>query len=209
MNASLRLHRFVLSGHSHRVELMLSLLGLAFERVEVDLPRRAQKTPEFLARNAFGQVPVLEDDGVALADSNAILVYLARRYDPAGRWLPADPVAQARVQQWLSIAAGPLAAGPATARLGAVFGVAIDRERAQRIAADLYAVLDSELGKRPFLVGDAPTIADVALYSYTAHSPEGGVSLEPYPAIRAWLQRIEALPGFVPMKASPRAAEPS
>jgi len=209
MTTSLRLHRHPLSGHCHRVELLLSLLGLRFERIEVDLSRRAHKTPEFLAQNAFGQVPVLEDAGLAIADSNAILVYLARRYDASEQWFPPDPVSAARVQRWLSIAAGPLASGPAAARLAAVFGAKLDRAHALSVGRELYRVLDAELRARAFLVGDAPTIADVALYSYTAHAPEGGLSLEAYPSIRSWLARIEALPGFVPMQASPVAPEAS
>ncbi|EPX58129.1 Glutathione S-transferase [Cystobacter fuscus DSM 2262] len=196
----IRLYRHALSGHSHRVELFLSLLKLPFELVDIDLASGEHKSPAFLARNPFGQLPVLEDGEVTLADSNAILVYLATRYDPSGRWLPREPVAAARVQQWLSVAAGPLASGPAAARLVTVFGRALDAERAKAIASGLYGVLDPYLTTRSFLAGEAPTLADVALYSYTAHAPEGGVSLEPYGNIRAWLARIEALPGFVPMR---------
>jgi glutathione S-transferase len=196
----IRLYGHPLSGHSHRVELLLALLRLPHERIDVDLAKGAHKAPAFLARNPFGQVPVIEDGEIVVADSNAILAYLAGRYDASGQWLPRDPLAAARVQQWLSVAAGPLAFGPAAARLVTVFGAKLDHDRAKAIAAQLYAVLDPHLAPRRFLVGDAPTIADVALYSYTAHAPEGGVSLEAYPHVRAWLARIEALPGFVPMQ---------
>jgi glutathione S-transferase len=95
----IRLYRFPLSGHAHRAELMLSLLGLPYEPIDVDLVQGAQKTPDFLARNAFGEVPVIEDGEVTLPDSNAILTYLALRYDENGLWLPRDPVAAARVQR--------------------------------------------------------------------------------------------------------------
>jgi glutathione S-transferase len=204
---AIRVHGFPLSGHAHRVELMLSLLGLKFESIEVDLFNGAHKQPAFLAKNPFGQIPVLEDGEVTLADSNAILVYLATRYDRERRWLPQDAVLAAQVQRWLSIAAGELAHGPATARLVALFGLPLDGVRAKDIAAALYTVLEAHLKTQRFLVSDAPTIADVALYSYTAHAPEGGVSLEPYPSVRAWLARIEALPGFVAMpRSTPKAA---
>lgn len=203
MTAPIRFYRHPLSGHAHRVELLLTLLGLPFEPVDVDLAHGAHKTPDFLARNPFGQVPVIEDGDVTLADSNAIIVYLATRYDASRRWLPTDAVAAARVQQWLSVAAGQLAFGPATARLVAVFGAKLDHERATAIAAQLFAVLDAQLAMRRFLVGDEATIADVAMYAYTAHAPEGGVSLESYPHVRTWLARIEALPRFVPMKRTP------
>jgi len=200
--APIRLHRHPLSGHAHRVELMLSLLHLPFELAEVDLAARAHKAPEFLAKNPFGQVPVIEDGDLTLADSNAILVYLATRYDESGRWLPRDAVAAAQVQRWLSVAAGQLVSGPASARLVKVFGAKLDHERCKTIAEQLFAVLDRHLAGSAFLVGAAPTIADVALYSYTAHAPEGGVPLDAYPNIRAWLARVEALPGFVPMRRS-------
>jgi glutathione S-transferase len=202
----IRLHGFPLSGHCHRVQLFLSLLGLKADMVTVDLPGGAHKTPGFLARNPFGQVPVIEDGDVTLADSNAILVYLASRYDPSGGWYPRDPVLAAEVQRWLSVAAGPLAAGPARARIAALFGLDLDVAQARAASCQLFAVLDAQLAGRRFLVGDAPTIADLALYRYTAHAPEGGVALDPYPHIRGWLARIEALPGYVAMKRSPAPA---
>ncbi|GGF35432.1 glutathione S-transferase [Aliidongia dinghuensis] len=195
------LYGFPLSGHAHRVALFLSLLGLPHEQITVDLPNRAQKQPAFLALNPFGQVPVIDDDGTIVADSNAILVYLATRYGDEG-WLPRDPVRFAEVQRWLSVAAGQITAGPCAARLVTVFGAPLDHERARTIAHDLFAIMNAHLEGRAFLVGDRPTIADVAGYSYIAHAPEGGVSLEPYPHIRAWLARIADLPGFVVMPAS-------
>jgi len=199
-NRPIVLHRFALSGHSHRAELLLSLLGLPYELAEVDLRAKAQKAPGFLAKNPFGQVPVMEDGSVTIADSSAILVYLADRYDETSRWLPRDSEARARVQQWLSVAAGELALGPAVARRIKVFGAPLDHERASSIAHDLFAVMERHLATHQFFVGDAATIADIAMYTYTAHAPEGGVDLEPYKQIRTWLKRIEALPGFVPMK---------
>ena len=194
-----RLHWHPLSGHAHRAQLMLSLLGREFDLVEVDLSGGAQNSPAFLRLNPFGQIPVLESEGEVIADSNAILVYLALRYDTSGRWYPSDPVGAAKVQRWLSVAAGKLAAGPMTARLATVFGMPVDKAKAQDSANALFSVMGAELARGPFLVGQQPTIADVALYTYTAHAPEGGIALEPYPAIRAWISRIESLPGFVPM----------
>ncbi|HJV71482.1 glutathione S-transferase [Ideonella sp.] len=201
---TIRLYRYPLSGHAHRAELMLSLLGLPFTRVDVDLLGGEQRQPEFLARNPFGQVPVIEDGEVTVADSNAILVYLAGRYDDTGRWLPRDPAGAARVQRWLSVAAGPLAEGLARARADVVFGRPRER-RPHEVAARLLPVMEQHLARQAFFADDHPTIADIALYTYTAHVPEGGISLEPYPQIRAWLARVEALPGFVGMQRSPIA----
>ncbi|CAB3686635.1 glutathione S-transferase family protein [Achromobacter pestifer] len=200
--AALTFYSFPLSGHAHRVALMLSLLDVAHRRVDVDLRQAEQKRPEFLAMNVFGQVPVIDDDGVVVADSNAILVYLAKRYG-GGAWLPEDPVGAARVQRWLSVAAGPLANGPAAARLVTVFGASYDVNATLARAHGLLGVMDSELGQRDFLADSAPTIADIACYAYVAHAPEGNVSLADYPHVRAWLARIESLPRFVPMASTP------
>ncbi|KVH69924.1 glutathione S-transferase family protein [Burkholderia ubonensis] len=194
----IRVYSFPLSGHAHRVRLFLSLLGVPFEVVDVDLAAGEQRRPAFLALNPFGQVPVIDDDGVVLSDSNAILVYLAKRYGDA-HWLPDDPAGAAAVQRWLSLAAGPIAAGPAAARLVTVFGAPLDHAQAKRVAVRLFDVIDAEFAKQPFAAGAQPTIADIAAYTYIAHAPEGGVSLDPYPHVRAWLARVEALPGFVGM----------
>ena len=198
MSNPIKFYNFPKSGHAHRIELMLSLLNLPTELVFVDLAKGAHKQPDFLALNPFGQVPVIDDNGTVIADSNAILVYLAKKYDN-GTWLPQEPAAAARVQRWLSVAAGPLAFGPAAARLVTVFGAAFNTDEVIARAHTLLKVIDAELANAPFLAGSTPTIADIANYSYIAHAPEGNVSLEPYANVRSWLARIESLPGFVAM----------
>jgi glutathione S-transferase len=192
----MKLHHHPLSGHAHRARLFLSLIGADFELVEVDLSKGAHKAPAFLALNRFGQVPVLEDDGVVIADANAILVYLAKKFGKTD-WLPADAVAAAAVQRWLSVAAGEIAFGPAAARLITVFGAGFNAAEVIARAHGILTLLDAELTSRDWIAADHPTIADIALYSYTARAPEGNVSLGAYPAVQAWLKRIEALPGFV------------
>ena len=199
---TIKLYRHALSGHAHRAQLLLSLLGVEAELVDVDLAAGEHKQADFLAKNRFGQVPVLQDGDTVIADSNAILVYLASRYDADKTWLPAAPVAAAEVQRFLSIAAGPVAFGPAAARLVNVFAAPLDHQRAIEVANTMLAVLDAHLAERAWLVGNNPTIADVANYAYIAHAPEGDVTLDPYPNIRLWLTRIEALPGFVPMQST-------
>jgi glutathione S-transferase len=202
MTSPIQLYRHTISGHCHRVELLLSLLGLPFETIEVDLPRGEHKLPDFLAMNPLGQVPVLRDGELTLSDSNAILVYLEGRYAP-GQWLPRDPVGAARVQRWLSLAAGPLAFGPASARIVQLFKLPTDPKEAIDRAVGLLQLMEAELARAPYLAGDRATLADVAHYAYVARAPEGLVSLQPFPAIRAWLARVEALPGFVPMVKTP------
>lgn len=200
-NPSLTLYGTPLSGHAHRAELMLRLLGLSYRYEDGSAPVR--QSPAFLALNPLGQIPVLVDGDLVLPDSNAILVYLARRYDPSGAWYPDDAVIAARIQRWLSMAAGEVRYGPAKARVIQLFKAEGDLAAAQAIARSLLAFMEGHLADRVFLAHHAPTIADVACYSYVAHAPEGGVPLDAHPGIRAWLGRIEALPGFVAMPRSP------
>ncbi|OOG62681.1 glutathione S-transferase [Sinorhizobium sp. A49] len=192
----MKLYRHPLSGHSHRVQLFLALLGVPHELVDVDLLAKAHKAPDFLKLNSFGQVPVLDDDGTIVADSNAILVYLAKKLGRAD-WLPEDPAGAAKVQKWLSVAAGDIAFGPAAARLVTVFGASLRAEEVIARAHRVLTLIDAELADRDFLLGARPTIADVSLYSYVSAAPEGNVDLSEYAHVRAWLSRIEGLPGFV------------
>lgn len=203
MTTPIKFYRFALSGHSHRVELMLSLLGLPFEAIDMDLTNGAHKKPDFLTLSPFGKVPAIDDKGFSLSDSNAILVYLVETYAPDSHWLPRDPKIAAEIQRWLTIAADQIFSGPCAARIAALFGAPIDHQAAISKAHDLFVIMNAHLSDRDWLVSDAISIADVAGYSYIAHAPEGGVSLDAYPNIRRWLSRIEQQPNFVPMVASP------
>jgi glutathione S-transferase len=198
----MKLHHHPLSGHAHRVRLFLSLLGIEHELAAVDLMAGAHKQPAFLQMNRFGQVPVLDDDGVIVSDSNAILVYLAKKYRRAD-WLPETPEGAASVQRWLSVAAGQIAFGPAAARLVTLFGAKFNAEEVIARAHAILALIDAELEGRRWIAAPQPTIADVALYSYIARAPEGNVDLSGYRNVQAWLGRVEALPGFVAFQTSP------
>ncbi|MFD6319942.1 MULTISPECIES: glutathione S-transferase family protein [Methylobacteriaceae] len=198
----MKLYHHPLSGHAHRARLFLSLLGVPHEAIEVDLKAGAHKRPEFLALNPFGQVPVLDDDGTVVSDSNAILVYVARKLGRTD-WLPENAEGEAAVQRWLSVAAGELAYGPAAARLVTVFGANFRPEEVIGRAHTLLGRLEAHLTGREWLVGERPTVADVALYSYLARAPEGNVDLSSYVNVNAFLRRIEALPGFVPFVQTP------
>lgn len=195
----MKLYVHPLSGHSHRARLFLSLIGVSADIVEVDLAQAAHKTPEFLALNPFGQVPVLDDDGVIVADSIAILVYLAKKYAEKS-WLPEDAAGAAAVQRWLSVASGQIAYGPCAARLVTVFGAKFDADEVIARAHAILTLIDAELASRQWIAADHPTIADVALYSYIARAPEGNVDRFRYHNVTAWLARIEALPGFYPFQ---------
>jgi len=198
----MKLHFHPISGHAHRARLFLSLIGAPVEIVDVDLAKGEHKSPEYLAKNRFGQVPVLEDEGHVIADSNAILVYAAKKFGKT-EWLPEDPLGAARVQRWLSVAAGQIAFGPGAARLVTIFKADY---RPGEVIARAHAILkliDEELQGRDWIAADRATIADVALYSYVARAPEGNVDLAPYANVRVWLARIEALPGFVEFGKTP------
>lgn len=196
----LRLYGLKVSGHVHRVELFLTMLGLPFDYVQAGAEVRAGEA--FKRLNPLGQIPVLQDGDVTVADSTAILVYLCKRYAPASTWLPDDAVTAAAVQRWLSIASNELANGPAAARAAALFKAPNDVVRAHAIAGRMLAFMEAHLAGRDFLAAGHPTIADLACYAYIARAPEGGVSLDTVPAVRQWLARVEALPGFVPMPES-------
>ncbi len=200
--SQLKLYRHPLSGHAHRAELFLSLLGLEAEMIDVDLMKGEQKQSEFLQKNIFAQVPVLEDGDITIADSNAILVYLASQYDYEHRWLPIEPAEAAEVQRFLSVANGPVVQGPAIARLINLFGAKLDHSKAIETAHNVLSILETHLDNRNWLATEQPTIADISNYSYIAHAPEGDVTLQHYPNIKGWLKRVESLSGFVPMQSS-------
>jgi len=198
----MKLYYHPLSGHSHRARLFLSLIGVEHELIEVDMSKGAHKAPEYLRINPFGQVPALDDEGTIVTDSNAILVYLAKKLGKTD-WLPESPVAAAVVQKWLSVAAGQIAYGPAAARLITVFGASFRPEEVIQRAHGVLKLIEAELSDRRFIAAAEPTIADVALYSYIARAPEGNVDLAAYPNVREWLARVEALPGYVDFRRTP------
>ncbi|MBV1900098.1 MAG: glutathione S-transferase [Kordiimonadaceae bacterium] len=195
---TLKLYTFPLSGHAHRAELALSLLGVPYEAIMVDLAGGEQRSDWFKKLNPEGKVPVLVDGDVVVSESTAILTYLAQKFDD-GTWLPKGAQAAATVEKWFARATSSLAIGPAAARLITIFGAGFDPVVTAEKAHAFLALLDAELEGRDYLVGDHATFADVAIYSYTAHAPEGHVSLKNYANIRRWIAAIEDLPGFIGM----------
>lgn len=195
----MKLHHHPLSGHSHRARLFLSLAGISHELVEVDLAKGAHKAPEFLKLNSLGEVPVLVDGELAVPDSIAIMVYAAKKFGKTD-WLPDEPAEAAAVQRWLSVSTGQIFSGPCSARLITVFGYKLDPDDAIARSHAILKLIDAELDGRDWIAIARPTAADVALYSYIAAAPEGNVDLSAYANVRAWLSRVEALPGFVPFQ---------
>lgn len=199
----IELYQFALSGNCHKVRMLLSLLNLPHRIINISGAKNEQKSPEFLAMNPFGQVPVLVDGDVVLRDSQAILFYLAQKYGPAtgqAHWLPSDPALGAEVVAWLSVASNEVSRGPGMLRMHHKFGRAIDVAATEKISADLLGVLNTHLAQRPWLVGSSISIADLAVYAYVALAPEGKIELLPYAHIVNWLHRIQALPAYVGME---------
>lgn len=194
----MKLYDLDVSGNCYKVRLLCSLLGVTVELIPVDFMGGAHKRSPVIDLNAFAQVPVLEDGDVILRDSQAILVYVARKWGGEA-WLPTDAESMARVMQWLMVAENEIARGPGDARLHDKFKMNIDIAAAREKAARILTIMDRHLEKRAWLVLDRPTVADIACMPYVALGWEGGVPLDPYPAIAAWVERIKKLPGFIGM----------
>ena len=194
----MKLYDLSLSGNCYKVRLLAALAGIPLDIVAVDFLAGEHKRPPLIDLNPWGEIPILEDGEVVLRDSQAILVYLARRY--AGEaWLPGDATGMATVMQLLSTSANEVQNGPGAARLVDKFGYQLDKADTLRRAARILPLIDAHLSGHDWLALERPTIADCAVFPYVALAPEGGVSLADFPNIRQWIARIKALPGFVPM----------
>ncbi len=198
----LRLHDNLTSGNGYKARLLLAQLGLPYQRIEYDIDRRETRTPEFLRKNPNGRVPVLElEDGTFLAESNAILWYLAE----GTGFLPDDRRQRAEILQWMFFEQYSHEPNIATVRFWITHAVPVTplidlsmpAKRAQGVAA--LGVMEGHLAQRTFFVGERYTIADIALYAYTHVAGEGGFDLAPFENVRAWLARVAAQPGHVPI----------
>lgn len=194
----MKLYDLELSGNCYKVRLLAALLGVELELHATDLAGGEHKSPAFLGLNPFGEIPVLVDGDLVLRDSQAITIYLARRFG-GDQWLPTSPRDLALVMQWVSTAANDVARGPNDARLHDLFGYKLDVDKARVHARKLLDVLDAHLAQRTWLELDHPTVADVTVYPYVALAEQGGVVLAPYAAVQAWMTRIQKLPGYIPM----------
>lgn len=198
----IKLYDFALSGNCHKVRMMLALLGVPYERVDIDLTKKDQMADWFVAINPLHKVPVLDDSGLVLRDSAAILLYLARQYGKP-EWAPTEPRDAAEVQQWLSLSVNEVFNGLAMARAIIIFKRDMDHAAAVAVANTALDVMENRLSERDWLALDRFTIADLACYPYAALAHEGQMDLTPYPAIRRWFKRIEALPDYVAMRGLP------
>lgn len=193
-----RLHDLELSGNCYKVRLLCSLLKVPLEIVPVDFLAGAHKKSPLIEFNPFGEIPVFADGDLVLRDSQAILVYVARKWGGES-WLPSDPAALARVVEWLMVAENEIARGPNDARLHDKFGYKLDVAAAREKAVRILRILEQRLATTDWLALERPTIADIACMPYVALAHEGGVGLSPYPSVAAWVARVKAMPGFIGM----------
>jgi glutathione S-transferase len=194
----IRLYDFQLSGNSYRARLFLSLLGLTYELQPVDLIKGEHRQEAFLRLNPRGQVPTLDDDGTVVWDSMAILVYLARKYG-GEPWLPLDPKGMAEVMQWLAMMENETLYGLAKARIICKFKFPGNLDDAKALGRKALDVMEKRLASHAWLALDHATIADVGCFPYVALAAEGDIALDDYPNVRAWIERVKVLPGFVGM----------
>lgn len=198
------LYDFELSGSCYKVRLLMNILGLQYDTVTVDFVNKEHKTEKYTRLNPFGEIPIFEDGDLRLRDAQAILVYLARKYDRKNVWYPDDAESMGRIQQWLSTGGGEVM-NSAGARLVKILNYPLDLEKLQAGAKRVFKIMDDHLATRDFLELGHPTVADIACFPYTAMAGEGGIDLAPYPNIGKWIARMKRIPGFIPMPGIPAA----
>lgn len=205
MTSSITLYGMTGSGNCWKPAALLTLLGRPFDWVEVDSSKGESRSFSFMSLNPNGKVPLLEENGPngkrLLAESNAMLCYLAE----GTPWLPSDPWQRAKTLEWMFFEQYSHEPYIATVRFWVAYlkkqGKWKEKiDEAMKKGYGALGVMDFQLGKTPFLTGSTATVADIALFAYTHVADEGGYSLERYPAVQAWLARMEALPGFRPMR---------
>jgi len=202
----IKLYDYELSGNCYKLRLLMGVLGIAYETIPIDFyPGREHKSEWFLRLNPLGQLPVIEDDGVVLRDAQAILVYLASKYDRTQGWYPCEnPALLGEISQWLAFADG-ITATSSAARLHDGLFYELDVEAARTGAHRLFRILDEHLwfgeqeGRDWICSAPRPTIADIACFPYVILSEEGGIARQDYPAIRRWLDRVKRIEGFSTM----------
>jgi glutathione S-transferase len=194
----MKLYDFELSGSCYKIRLLAKFLGLKLDLSNVDFVNKEHKTEKYTALNPFGEIPIFEDGDLRLRDAQAIMVYLASKYDRDHVWYPNTPEAMGRINQWLATGGGEVM-NAAGARLVKILKYPLDLEKLQAGANRVFKILDDHLATREWLELGHPTIGDIACFPYTALAGQGGIDLTPYPNVLAWIERFKKLPGFIPM----------
>lgn len=201
----IRVHSTKGSINGYKVRLLLSMLGVPYELVEIDMYGGEHKREPFLSLNPFGQMPALQDGAFTIADSHACLVYLARKYDPSGRWLPADPEGEAKVAEWLSKSANEVHQGPwmKRAKLRRPEAIKMPNEEIDARCDHILHIMDAELAKRDWLALGRATIADISCFGPISMLKVSDYDTDKWPNVTRWLNRIKALPGVHDIDGNP------
>jgi glutathione S-transferase len=204
----LTLHNYDLDEQCYKVRLLLAALGCRYAKQDVDVyPGHQERSAHYLKLNPFGALPIITEGEFVLHGAEAILVFLAGKYDAKGAWLPGEPRELGSVMQWLAFAGGDLQ--PASlARAHALLEVRADEPNVLRASRDAFRIMDDHMTRREFddqswFVGATPTIADIALFPAIALSRDFGIDHDEYPALRRWMARLRTIPGFVTMPGIP------
>lgn len=195
----LRLHSTLQSINGYKVRFLLSILKMPFELVEIDMYGGEHKREPFLSLNPFGQMPAMQDGEFVIADSHACLVYLARKYDGSGSWLPSDAEGEAKVAEWLSKSANEIHQGPwmKRAKLRRPEAITLPDEEIDARCDHILGIMDKYLESRDWLALEHPTIADISCYGPISLLDESGYDTSRWPNLRAWMARIQALTGAI------------
>jgi glutathione S-transferase len=202
----MRLHDFLPSGNGYKVRLVLRWLGIPFQYDEIDILKGESRTPAFLAKNPFGQVPVLElDDGTCLRESSAILMFLAE----GTPLLPEGKLLRTRVLEWMGFEQTHVDGVISRARFRRLYPHAVPTREEEFLpwyaeGRQALAVLDAHLAKHVFLVAERFTVADIALFAYTHCADQGGFDLAPYSSLKRWFERVRAQRGYLPIDQVPK-----
>lgn len=195
-----------LSGNCHKVRMFLSMIGIPYRLELMDVLAGANQSDWFGKLNPLRQIPVIVDGETVVQDSQAILLYFALRDAP--QWADPAPQGLAAIMEWLSYAAKEVSNGPQMARLYFLAGEDIDIARAQAEGRRVLSHLEARLAHRDWLCLDRPTIADLAVFPYVGLARQGELPLDDHPAVLAWIDRIAALPGYIPMPGLPEGGRP-
>jgi glutathione S-transferase len=194
----IELYDYELSGSCYKVRLLLNFLSLEWKPLPVDFVEKEHKTARITDLNPLGELPILQDDELRLRDAQAILVYLAERYDTAHQWYPQTAAQRGLVHQWLAIAGNELMSVSA-ARLAKALQYPLDLAALQGSARRVLKIMDNHFSANKFFVTDHATIADIACFPYSALAPEAGIDLAGYPHLVEWIVRFRRLQGFSAM----------
>ena len=191
--------------NGYKVRLLLSMLDLPYELVDIDMYGGEHKREPYLSLNPFGQMPAMEDGGFSIADSHACLVYLARKYDGSGRWLPVDAEGEAKVAEWLSKSANEVHQGPwmKRAKVRRPDAIKLSDEEIDARCDHILAIMDAHLTTRDWLALEKPTIADVSCFGPISMLAVSGYDTDKWPRLTRWLDRVRALPGAIDIDGKP------